>query len=691
MNENRTKKRGWVKNAAIIFLALLLALTFFSNTILNWSLPEVSGQYAGYGTITTSIRGTGTVQANMAYSTTLEETREIQSVKVRQGDTVEAGQVLFLLEEADSAELEAAKETLYNLEYQYQLSQLKSGGADYSQAEKEIADLQEDLADARVLAEKLKGYEMDVDAAKLAVSDAQDIVDDLTEDKAALDALLAELAAGEDGDDEAVAAALELRDAAKLADEEKKAAYDDLQTLQTELEAAQTRVTTAEKTLSQLLKAQAEAQEDYNYKHPMLSAYQKAKLRYDNAETKLSQWFQNADVTDPEYIAAVKERDEALTALSALTPVTDDDVKNLAESLVTYKDEVYYATLELDEARTMLEIANVDGWELPELKVKTANAKLAYRETTAALTAAQRVLDKAIAARKEALKPAVTENKDALKAAGEVLSAATEAQTKATEYETAKKNVSALEDSIASKKLSLESQKKNDKLNDQTSALDLNKQLRAIEKQKAEVAKLEGKQGGSEVLAKYAGIITSVNCLAGDKVTAGSSLCEINVDGKGYTLTISVTNEQSRMVNVGDKASVNNYWWGNVDVTLSAIKTDRSAPGQKKLLEFTVTGDVSDGQSLDITLGQRQTSYNLVVPNSAMREDSTGAFILIAQAKSTPLGNRYIATRMDVTVLEKDSYNTALDAGTSFGYDYVITASTKPIEAGAQVRLAEGK
>ena len=41
----RRKKRGrrdWVKNAIIIFLAVLLVLTFFSNTIMNYSLPEVA-------------------------------------------------------------------------------------------------------------------------------------------------------------------------------------------------------------------------------------------------------------------------------------------------------------------------------------------------------------------------------------------------------------------------------------------------------------------------------------------------------------------------------------------------------------------------------------------------------------------------------------------------------------------------
>ena len=44
MTEQKVKNRGWVKNVAIIFLAVMLVLTFFSNTIMNASLPEAAVQ-----------------------------------------------------------------------------------------------------------------------------------------------------------------------------------------------------------------------------------------------------------------------------------------------------------------------------------------------------------------------------------------------------------------------------------------------------------------------------------------------------------------------------------------------------------------------------------------------------------------------------------------------------------------------
>ena len=50
--EVKVKNRGWVKNAAIIFLAVMLVLTFFSNTFMNHSLAEVATQSVTSGSIT---------------------------------------------------------------------------------------------------------------------------------------------------------------------------------------------------------------------------------------------------------------------------------------------------------------------------------------------------------------------------------------------------------------------------------------------------------------------------------------------------------------------------------------------------------------------------------------------------------------------------------------------------------------
>ena len=120
MNENTTKRREWIKNAAIVFLAVLLVLTFFSNTIMNYSLPEVATQTVTSQSITAKVRGTGTVEASDPYNVTLNQSRVIASVAVKQGDTVEKGDVLFYLEDAESTELKEAQAQLDTLRTNYE-------------------------------------------------------------------------------------------------------------------------------------------------------------------------------------------------------------------------------------------------------------------------------------------------------------------------------------------------------------------------------------------------------------------------------------------------------------------------------------------------------------------------------------------------------------------------------------------
>ena len=147
MAEEKKLKRGWVKNVAIIFLAVLLVLTFFSNTIMNRSLPEVAVQYTQAGTITAKIRGTGTVTANSSYNVSVEQTRKVASVAVKVGDTVAVGDLLFTLADEESEELKAAKEQLDALNLQYRIDQINANSA-YTDDQKAIADAQDALNQA---------------------------------------------------------------------------------------------------------------------------------------------------------------------------------------------------------------------------------------------------------------------------------------------------------------------------------------------------------------------------------------------------------------------------------------------------------------------------------------------------------------------------------------------------------------
>ncbi|RKM62330.1 HlyD family efflux transporter periplasmic adaptor subunit [Butyrivibrio sp. CB08] len=212
-----------------------------------------------------------------------------------------------------------------------------------------------------------------------------------------------------------------------------------------------------------------------------------------------------------------------------------------------------------------------------------------------------------------------------------------------------------------------------------------------IKEQKDKIAKLEADSVGASVKSPVAGTISSLSKAAGESTSADETIAVVQVDGKDMTTSFSVTNSQAQKLKVGDAARPQNIWQFGEDfkATLTSIKNDKTDPSNKKLLTFKLESkDLTPGQSISLTIGERSVDYDLVVPNSAIKTDSNGKFILVVNSKSSPLGNRYITSRVDVNVLAQDDNNSAI-TGAIDGDEFVITTATTLIKPGDQVRLAE--
>ena len=172
--EHKPKNRDWVKNAAIIFLAVLLVLTFFSNTIMNRSLPEVATQSVSSGTITAKVRGTGTVTAAGTHTVKASENREIRAVMVKAGQEVSAGDVLFVLGQGEASELEQAQETLRSLQLSYQRAAIGVPTVSYRAEEREIERAREALDEAKAeLAAVKEKSTREIPSAQLEAAQAE--------------------------------------------------------------------------------------------------------------------------------------------------------------------------------------------------------------------------------------------------------------------------------------------------------------------------------------------------------------------------------------------------------------------------------------------------------------------------------------------------------------------------------------
>ena len=185
--EKETNRKHIVKKAAVIFLVAMLILTFFSNTIMNYSLPEVATEPVTTGTVSNKVRGQGTVETNSDLDVTVSGARVVKEVKVEAGDEVKKGDVLFTFEEGENTELDEAQNALDDLELNYAKSLLNSA-PDYTEDNISIKDAKEDLQnaiDAQETAAKndktLKAAKKEAAEIKKKVAAAQAKVDSLQE------------------------------------------------------------------------------------------------------------------------------------------------------------------------------------------------------------------------------------------------------------------------------------------------------------------------------------------------------------------------------------------------------------------------------------------------------------------------------------------------------------------------------
>ena len=581
--ETKVKNREWVKNAAIIFLAVLLVLTFFSNTIMNRSLPEVATEYVRSNSITAKVRGTGTVESQGVYEVKAAETREIRAVMIKAGQKVEQGDVLFVLGEGDSSEIEAAQEQLRQLKLNYQ--QTLAGATNYSgklasaqtrynnavaaetAAYAELngnADFQDALTALNSAKEKLASAELNY---KLANDTALQSLDNLISRFVDFIMLCSNNGAGADG-------MLKLSDA------------------QYSLNSAREAIAAMDGSVNSVAVA-------YD--------------RVQAAENKLTEFSLSPDGSA---LLAISEVALSFNELDLYFDSTEQYLSAGSDSLTAAVNARLEAMERSNSAQNQY-----DGFS--SLFSEKYNAAVAERQAAEA----------------------------ALKSL----------QDSAEDYNR----------QAALTGLSLQ---------------DLQYQIDKAQK------KLDELTGGSinRITANVSGTVSSVAVTAGKTASKDEVLATIEVPDLGYTLSFSVTADQARRLHLGDPATVSSYYWGGkIDATLTAIKPDPKNPQTNKLLEFEVTGDVSAGSQLTLSIGERSQNYDLVVPNSAIRSDSNGKFVFIVQAKNSALGNRYFARRVNVEVIASDDNNSAVTGALNYG-DYVVTTASAPLKSGDQVRLNEG-
>ena len=662
--EKKGSRKEWVKNIAIIFLSIMLVLTFFSNTIMNYSLPEVATTVIEPGSITAKIRGTGTLTSDDPYRVVVEESRVISSVAVKAGDRVEKDQIIFYLEDKESTELLTAEEEL--AEEEKTLNDLMLAFSNEILKGEITNQSYQNIQNGNISSNN--EYQARITAAKQKVDSAKATADSLSKQESIAGTSSSSLVEKE----------------AQLA-----AARTELETAMADLSAKE----------GQLKEAEALAEQD-------LAGLMKAKQEADTAMTIDADELDNIISISSNNLSSAIQSLASNAGLTAPTPVKRyEEVGNIDTYMKNINNYLKEAEKLLNEANKK----NGSGGskegqlktELEDVKEAIAATQNKYEMLAAAKATYQNASQKADAALKAAQK--ISSLKSAVNSAGNYVNecqARVTALTNEINNSTAGQNKQKADISVA--KINAEANLKQAEeelaqlLKDISGELNLDNQNDLISRQREKVAKkqkeiekLRENAVGAVIKAPVAGFVSAVNVMAGDKTEPAKELAVMQPDGKGFSMSFSVTAEQAKKVNVGELAEIQNSWfYSDIEATLTGIRPDPENPGEKKLLVFDVKGDVQAGQSISLSIGQKSMDYDLLVPNSAVREDNQGKFILLVESKNSPLGNRYIAKRVDVEVLGADDLKTAINAPIN-SYEYVITTATQPVEAGKQVRLAE--
>lgn len=670
MNENGKKKREWVKTAAIIFLAVMLVLTFFSNTIMNYSLPEVATQNVMSGTITAKIRGSGVVESGDPYNVEVKESRKVASVAVKVGDNVEKDQVLIYLEDEESDELKAAREELEKAQADYRnaLLSVEITSADIQAAN---TGMSTDAYRQQISAAQnaVSGAENAVTAAKNEVTAAQKKVDEIQTQYEAVGNQIS-LTPENNAD---VSAETRVRDEAKAAWDEAKRIEADAKN---ELTARQNEVADLEariKLVQDKMPAPTQSPGQNPDDDPSGAGGSETAATQEPSSDPASQGSLPEPASEPASQGAGTDQAATAEPDAGRTLPQSDAAGKGGLNEVSENVDIAQLQAQLDELTRQLNLA----------KENEVNAQSAYNNASLEATRREEVYNRA--------EQALTDKKNSGNTEGII--------------NNLKNQQNALNVSLAEARNVL-TQKQAELSTQETILADRQKELtdlaarigkvsgletaqEAIDRVQKKVDELTEKAIDATIKAPIAGTVTALNVTAGKNTDASTPVAVLQPEGKGYNMSFSVTNEQAKRLSVGDVADLVNAWrYDDVTVTLSNIKPDPSDPGQKKLLTFDIAGNVTAGQTLNVSVGDKSSNYDYIVPNSAVREDNNGKFILIVESKPGPLSTRYIASRVDVEVLASDDTQTAVSAAL-YGYEFVITTSTKPVEAGKQVRLSE--
>jgi len=182
------------------------------------------------------------------------------------------------------------------------------------------------------------------------------------------------------------------------------------------------------------------------------------------------------------------------------------------------------------------------------------------------------------------------------------------------------------------------------------------------------------------IKAPASGIVLSLPVERGKYFPENALLVSIGVGREFFVeCTISIENN---FVNPGDTCELS-----NASHILSGTVRRIKPSMQGKAVSISVSsGEISDGETFDVTFEKNSAAVFVLVPNSAVNQDNNGYFLYQIKRRKGIMGNEYYLARLNIFIGDSDRQNTAVLRGLTF-FDPIVLVSSKALSDGVTVSL----
>jgi multidrug efflux pump subunit AcrA (membrane-fusion protein) len=209
-----------------------------------------------------------------------------------------------------------------------------------------------------------------------------------------------------------------------------------------------------------------------------------------------------------------------------------------------------------------------------------------------------------------------------------------------------------------------------------------------IEMQERKIADLNESVSRSTIRAEEDGVISEINFTKNSTTNISKAAVKISATSKGYSLNLTVDNEEIELVKEGMEVEV--YLSDkkkNVKGKIENIKDNEQFKGVKKDISISLSSkDAEIGDSASISISSKTKPYSSLLTNEAIHEGDNEYYVYFIREKKGPLGDQYFVQKGTIEYEDYDDSRCAVTSGV-MPLDKVVTTSDKSLSDGAQVRL----